>query len=202
GEDGPTHQPVEQLAAARAIPGLVVLRPADANETSEAWRVILNLKDRPAALVLTRQNQPTIDRTEFGSARGVARGGYVLADADGGKPRVVLIGTGSEVALCLDARKVLQDDGIATRVVSMPSWELFEEQEAGYRADVLPPETTARVAVEAGIRQGWDRYLGENGHFVGIDRFGASAPYQEVYQTLGLTVDAVVEAARRAESFA
>jgi len=196
GEDGPTHQPVEQLAAARAIPGLVVLRPADANETSEAWRVILGLKDRPAALVLTRQNQPTIDRTAFASARGVARGGYVLADAAGGNPRVVLIGTGSEVAICLQARERLQTGSIATRVVSMPSWELFEEQEAAYREQVLPPETTARVAVEAGIRQGWDRYLGDHGHFIGLDRFGASAPYQQVYLGLGLTVDAVVEAAR------
>ena len=123
----------------------------------------------------------------------------MLADATDGNPRVVLIGTGSEVAICLEARKVLQDDGMGTRVVSMPSWELFEEQEAAYREQVLPPETTARVAVEAGVRQGWDRYLGDHGQFVGIDRFGASAPYQEVYQTLGLTVHAVVEAAKRAE---
>ncbi|OHB80746.1 MAG: transketolase [Planctomycetes bacterium RBG_16_64_10] len=198
GEDGPTHQPVEQLAAARTIPGLVVLRPADANETAEAWRVIMALTARPAALVLSRQDLPTLDRQTCAPAAGVAHGAYILAREESPTPDVILIGTGSEVALCLEARARLEREGIGTRVISMPSWELFDQQDQDYRDRVLPPELVARVAVEAGIRQGWDRYVGSAGRFVGIDRFGASAPYQDVYQGLGLTVDAVVAQAKSA----
>ena len=147
GEDGPTHQPVEQLLALRSIPGLVTLRPADANEVREAWRVIIELQDRPACLVLSRQPLPTLDRTRYAGAEGVRRGAYVLADAEGGQPEVIRIGTGSEVALCVAAFEALQREGIAARVVSMPSWEIFDRQDAGYRASVLPPATTTRVSV-------------------------------------------------------
>ena len=198
GEDGPTHQPVEHLAAARSIPGLVVLRPADANETTQAWRTAMTLTDRPTALVLTRQNLPTLDRTKFGPASDVARGAYVLADADGGEPEVILIGTGSEVSLCVEAHIRLTAEGIKTRVVSMPSCELFDEQDEAYRARVLPPGVTARVAVEAGVRQGWDKYLGSVGRFVGMSGFGASAPFAKVYQELGFTVENVVAQAKAA----
>jgi transketolase len=196
GEDGPTHQPVEQLAAARAIPGLIVLRPADANEVSQAWRVIMQLSDRPVALVLSRQNLPTLDRQTVTPATGVARGGYILTDSNPAKPDVILIGTGSELSLCIEAAAELGSAGIATRVVSMPSWELFEGGDQVYRDQVLPPDVPARVAVEAGIEQGWQRYLGPSGRFVGLDRFGASAPAQRVYQELGVTVAAVVQQAK------
>ncbi len=201
GEDGPTHQPVEHLAAARAIPGLVVLRPADANEVVEAWRTVMMLKRRPAALVLTRQNLPTLDRTKFAGAAGVARGAYVLSDCPSRSPDVILIGTGSEVPLCVEASSQLTDQGIQARIVSMPSWELFDEQDADYREQVLPNEARVRVAVEAGIRQGWDRYIGPHGRFVGVEnRFGASAPYDDVYRGVGLTCDAVIQAAQNALS--
>jgi transketolase len=196
GEDGPTHQPVEQLAAARAIPGLIVLRPADANEVSQAWRVIMQLSDRPVALVLSRQNLPTLDRQTVTPATGVARGGYILTDSNPAKPDVILIGTGSELSLCIEAAVELGSAGVATRVVSMPSWELFEAEDQAYRDQVLPPDVPARVAVEAGIEQGWQRYLGPSGRFVGLDRFGASAPAQRVYQELGVTVAAVVQQAK------
>ncbi|MCO6457777.1 MAG: transketolase [Pirellulaceae bacterium] len=196
GEDGPTHQPVEHLAACRAIPGLLVFRPADANEVTETYRTILPLGQRPAAIVLTRQNLPTLDRQHYGPAAGVQRGAYVLAEADGGLPQVLLLATGSEVALCLEARQQLQADGIPARVVSMPCWELFDQQDAAYREQVLPASVTARVAVEAGVRQGWDKYLGPAGVFVGMTGFGASAPFEQLYERFGITPDGIVAAAR------
>ncbi len=196
GEDGPTHQPVEQLAAARAIPHLVVIRPGDANESAEAWRVAISQEQNPVALVLTRQNLPTLCRKKYAAAAGTARGGYVLADAKGGKPDVILMATGSELSLAVEAYEKLTADGVAARVVSMPSWELFEAQDAAYRESVLPASVTARVAIEAGIRQGWDRYLGFAGTFIGMDDFGASAPYEQVFEDRGITVSAMVEAAK------
>jgi transketolase len=196
GEDGPTHQPVEHLAACRSIPRLLVLRPADAAEVAEAYRTVLAIHDRPAALVLTRQNVPTLDRTRYGAASGLARGAYVLSDPPAGRPAVILIGTGSEVGLCVEAGERLSREGIPIRVVSMPCWELFEEQDAAYRDSVLPSAVTARVAVEAGVRQGWDRYLGAGGRFVGMSDFGASGPYEQLYQRFGITVDNVVAAAK------
>jgi transketolase len=196
GEDGPTHQPIEQLAACRAIPNLAVMRPGDANETSIAWKMILQQKTRPVAIALTRQNMPTLDRTKYASADGVTRGGYILADAQGGKPAVILIGTGSELQLAVAAHKELTAAGIASRVVSMPSFEIFDDQPQEYRDEVLPPAVTARVAVEAGIRQGWDKYIGSGGAFVGLDTFGASAPYEKIYQHRGLTAATVVAKAK------
>lgn len=196
GEDGPTHQPVEHLAALRAIPNLVVLRPADANEVSQAYRAALSLKHQPAALVLTRQNLPTLDRTKYAAASGAARGAYVLSEPPGEKPRAILMASGSEVALCLDAQSRLQQEGIPTRVVSMVSWELFDAQPSDYRDAVLPPEVSARVAVEAGVAQGWERYLGSRGRFIGLSGFGASAPYEVLYRHFGLTVENIVAAVR------
>jgi transketolase len=196
GEDGPTHQPVEHLAALRAIPNFTVLRPADANEVRECWRVALE-RSGPAALVLTRQNLPVVDRSKLASAEGTRRGGYVLADANG-ELAVILIATGSEVALALTARDALEDEGIGTRVVSMPSVELFEEQPEGYRNRVLPPSVKARVAIEAGVRQGWDRYVGPQGAYVTLDRFGASAPAPALFAQFGFTPERVVEAAKQA----
>ncbi len=198
GEDGPTHQPIEHLAACRAIPGLLVFRPADANEVAEAYRTVLPISDHPVAMVLTRQNLPTVDRSEYGSATGVARGGYVLSDPADGEPEVILMGTGSEVAVCLDACEKLTADGVRVRVVSMPCWELFDEQDQAYRDSVLPPAITARVAVEAGVRQGWDQYLGPAGRFVGMSSFGASAPYQTLYEHFGITGDNVARVAKEA----
>ncbi|HYO24556.1 MAG TPA: transketolase, partial [Lacipirellulaceae bacterium] len=192
GEDGPTHQPVEQLAAARAIPELIVLRPGDANEAVHAWRAALAEKKRPSALVLTRQNMPTLDRARYASAAGVARGAYILADAPGGKPQVILIGSGSELSLAVAAYEELAQAGVPARVVSMPSFELFEKQDAAYRDEVLPPAVTARVAVEAGIRQGWDAYIGSGGAFVGMSHFGASAPEKVIYEKMGITSARIV----------
>ena len=168
GEDGPTHQPIEQLVALRSIPGLITLRPADANEVVEAWRVIIGLQHQPACLALSRQALPTFDRTRYAPAAGLARGAYVLADAPDGKPAVILIGTGSEVALCIDAYEELKREGIPARVVSMPSWELFEQQDQAYRDGVLPPDVTARVSVEMGSVIGWDRYVGATGAKIGM----------------------------------
>jgi len=198
GEDGPTHQPIEHLAALRAIPGLSVLRPADANETAWAWRALLERNRGPVGLVLTRQNVPTFERgpEAFNSAEGVARGGYVLAEADGGVPQVILIGTGSEVQLAVAARETLQAAGIPTRVVSMPCVEWFNEQDAGYRASVLPATVKARVSVEAGIAQGWRELVGDAGRIISIEHYGASADFKRLYQEFGLTAEAVVEAAR------
>ncbi len=191
GEDGPTHQPVEQLAACRAIPGLVVLRPADANEVAESYRVAIQGSDRPVALVLTRQDVPTFCRQRFAPATGLARGAYVMAEAGNDVPQVILIGTGSELHLCAEAYDRLVAAGIRARLVSMPSWELFEQQDVAYRESVLPSRVTARIAVEAGIRQGWDRYLGPRGRFLGMEGFGLSAPYEELYAHFGLTVDQI-----------
>ncbi|MFM7073745.1 MAG: transketolase [Planctomycetota bacterium] len=198
GEDGPTHQPVEHLAACRAIPGLVVLRPGDANEVAESYRALLTLRDRPAALVLSRQNVPTLDRAKFAAASGTGRGAYVLADAAPGLPDVILIGTGSELMLCVAAYEQLAAAGVKTRLVSMPSWELFDGQDATYRDSVLPPNVTARVAVEAGLRMGWDKYIGLGGRFVGMSSFGASAPANTLYKHFGITTDRIVAEARAA----
>lgn len=196
GEDGPTHQPVEHLAACRSIPNLLVFRPADANEVAEAYRTILPINNRPSALVLTRQGLSTLDRSECNSATGLARGGYVLVDPPEGAPEVILIGTGSEVHICLDVYKRLTADGIKARVVSLPCWELFDEQDQAYRDSVLPPDVTARVAVEAGIQQGWERYMGAAGRFIGMSSFGASAPHNQLYEHFGITAENVATAAR------
>jgi len=196
GQDGPTHQPVEQLIALRAIPGLVTLRPADGNEVVEAWRVIIGLKHQPACLVLSRQPLSTFDRTRYASAAGVARGGYVMADAESGSPTVILIGTGSEVALCVAAYESLKQERIPARVVSMPSWELFELQDQAYRDDVLPPEVKARVSVEAGSVIGWDRYVGTAGTKIGMRTFGASAPIEDLQTKFGFTQEKVLAAAK------
>jgi transketolase len=196
GEDGPTHQPVEQLASLRAIPGLIVLRPADANEVAEAWKVMLKLHHEPAVLVLTRQALPTIDRGKYAPAAGLARGAYVLADAPDGKPEVLLLATGSEVSLCLAAHERLKAEGIKSRVVSMPCWELFDDQPQDYRDRVLPPEVTARVSVEQASTFGWARYVGATGHSLGMRSFGASAPLKDLQKKFGFTADAVAQAAR------
>lgn len=198
GEDGPTHQPVEHLAACRAIPGLLVVRPADANEVAEAYRTLVPITDRPVALVLSRQAVPTLDRRKYAPAAGLARGAYVLADPPGGALDAVLIGTGSEVALCLQAHERLLSEGIKTRVVSMPCCELFDEQDSQYRHSVLPPHLRARVAVEAGVRQGWDKYLGGQGRFVGMSTFGKSAPYKKLYEHFGITPDRIVQETKAA----
>jgi transketolase len=195
GEDGPTHQPVEQLASLRAIPGLIVLRPADANEVVEAWKLIMKLHHEPAVLVLTRQAVPTLDRTKYGPASGLARGAYVLADAPGGKPEVLLLASGSEVALCLTAHEQLGQQGIRSRVVSMPSWELFDDQPREYRDSVLPPEVTARVSVEQASTFAWARYVGASGCSLGMRSFGASAPLKDLIKKFGFTPEHVVAAA-------
>jgi transketolase len=196
GEDGPTHQPIEHLAALRAIPGLDVVRPADANETAWAWRTILEHTDRPAGICLSRQNLPTFDREVFAPAEGVARGAYVLAEAEGGTPQVILIGTGSEVQIAVAARESLQADGVPTRVVSMPCREWFFEQDEAYRESVLPAAVRARVSVEAASPLGWRNLVGDAGRIIGIDHYGASADYKTLYQQFGFTAEAVVAAAR------
>jgi len=196
GEDGPTHQPVEQLAALRGTPGLIVLRPADAAETVEAWRVAMQQHHVPTALILTRQAVPIIDRTKYAPASGVSRGAYVLADADGGTPDVILLAAGSEVALCLEAFETLRAEGLKVRVVSMPSWELFDEQPQEYRDSVLPPAVRARVSVEQAATFGWSKYVGDTGQSIGMRSFGASAPLKQLVRKFGFTVENVVEAAR------
>ena len=198
GEDGPTHQPIEQLASARAVPGLSVFRPADANEVAETYRVVMHRPDRPAVIVLSRQNIPTLDRTGMGPATGVARGGYILKEAAGGKPDCILIGTGSELPLCLEAATTLAAEGIKARVVSLPSWDLFAEQDSAYRASVLPASVTARVACEAACGFGWEKWLGDKGIFVGMHSFGASGPAGKLYEHFGITAAAVAAAAKRA----
>jgi transketolase len=195
GEDGPTHQPVEQLAALRAIPRLIVIRPGDANETAVAWRVAIENRACPVALVLTRQNVPTFDRSQFAPADGLRQGAYILADAPGGKPDIILIGTGSEVSLVVAAREKLAAQKIQARVVSMPSWELFDQQPQAYRDTVLPKSVRARLSVEAALPQGWHRYVGDGGDVIGIERFGASAPGNVVMEKFGFTVSHVVERA-------
>jgi transketolase len=217
GEDGPTHQPIEHVAALRAIPHLFVIRPADPAEVSEAWRIAILRRQAPTALALTRQKVGVIDRSRFAKADGLRRGGYILAEAEevqspkskvpsqsgsessndrATTPQLVLIATGSEVSLALDAREKLQAEGVPTRVVSLPCWELFEEQTEGYRDEVLPPGVTARLAIEAGIRQGWDRYVGAQGDVICLDRFGASAPGDVVMRELGFNVENVLNHAR------
>ncbi len=198
GEDGPTHEPIEQLVSLRAIPGMIVIRPADANEMSEAYRLVLQLQDRPAALICSRQPLPIVDRTQFAPAAGLAKGAYVLADAPDGAPDVILIASGSEVALCVAARERLAAAGTRVRVVSMPSWELFEAQDAAYRDSVLPPAAKARVTVEEGSPLGWQRYAGPTGVVLGMRTFGLSAPMKVVAEHFGFTVDGVVAAARQA----
>ncbi|WP_151523298.1 transketolase [Serinicoccus kebangsaanensis] len=196
GEDGPTHQPVEHLAALRAIPGLDVVRPADANETVVAWRTVLGITDNPTALVLTRQNVPTFSRSDMASADGVAQGGYVLVDATGGAPDVILVGTGSEVQLAVEARTALEAEGIRTRVVSMPCREWFDAQDEAYREQVLPAAVRARVSVEAAVTQGWREVVGDHGRMVGLEHYGASAAYERLYSEFGITAEAVAAAAR------
>ena len=195
GEDGPTHQPIEQLAQLRATPGLITLRPADANEVAEAWRVILPLKEQPVCLVLSRQPLPTVDRGKYASAKGVAKGAYVLADCDG-EPEVILMATGSEVALALGAHETLIGEGIRSRVVSMPSWELFEQQDQAYRDEVLPPGVTGRVTIEQAATLGWDRYAGSSGRIIGMHTYGASAPLSALLAKFGFTPEKIAEAAR------
>jgi transketolase len=196
GEDGPTHQPIEHLASLRAIPGMVVLRPADANEVAEAWRVIMGFTHEPVALVLTRQALPTLDRGRYADAAGLRRGAYVLAEAPGGRPDVLLLSTGSEVSLCVDAYERLTAEGVRARVISMPSWELFERQDRSYRDAVLPPAVTARVSVEQGSTLGWHRYVGTEGTTIGMKTFGASAPLKALLRKFGFTAEAVVATAK------
>ncbi|MFE2917882.1 transketolase [Kitasatospora indigofera] len=201
GEDGPTHQPVEHLASLRAIPGLSIVRPADANETAVAWRTVIERQTShpgPVGLALTRQNVPTYDREVFGSAEGTAKGGYILAEASSGVPQVILLGTGSEVQLAVKAREVLEAEGIHTRVVSLPSFEWFQEQDQAYRDSVLPPDVKARVSIEAGIAQGWRELVGDHGRIVSLEHFGASADYQVLFQEFGLTSETVVAEAHNA----
>jgi len=196
GEDGPTHQPVEHLASMRAIPGLVTLRPGDANEVVEAYRYVLQLRHQPAVLALSRQPLPTLDRNIFAPATGVARGAYVLIDAPGGNPEVILIASGSEVALAVEAHGKLTADGIRTRVVSMPSWAIFEEQTQEYRDSVLPPGVKARVAIEQASTFGWERYVGRSGHIIGMKTFGASAPLKALQKKFGFEPERVVASAK------
>ena len=196
GEDGPTHQPIEHLAIARATPGMLTLRPGDANEVAEAWKVVMPLQEQPALLVLTRQALPTLDRTKYAAASGLARGAYVLAEKPGAIPDVLLLATGSEVSLCVEAFEQLAKEGIQARVVSMPSWELFEKQDQAYRDSVLPPAVKARVSVEMATVFGWDRYVGASGHKIGMHSFGASAPIKALQKHFGFTVENVVAAAK------
>jgi transketolase len=196
GEDGPTHQPIEQLASLRAMPNMLILRPGDANEVVEAYKVILQHAHGPSTLVLTRQAVPTLDRTKYAPPSGVAKGAYVLADAAGGKPDVILMASGSELSLCVEAYEKLKAEGVKARVVSMPSWELFEQQDAAYKASVLPPEVSARVAVEMAAPFGWERYTGAKGKILGMRRFGASAPLKDLLKKFGFSADNVVVAAR------
>ena len=193
GTDGPTHQPIEHVMSLRAMPNLTVIRPADGDETAVAWQSALENVTGPTALILSRQGVPNLDRSKFASAAGAAKGAYVLSDAD--KPQVLLLATGSEVQIALEAQAKLAEKGVAARVVSMPSWELFAAQDAAYRESVLPAAITARVSIEAGVTLGWERYLGLGGKAIGLDRYGASAPYKAIYQNLGIIAEAMVAAA-------
>jgi transketolase len=195
GEDGPTHQPIEQLPSLRAIPGLIDLRPGDANEVAEAWRVILNTPREPVVLILSRQPMPTLDRTKYGPASGVAKGGYILSEAPSGKPEVLLIATGSEISLAVSAQDELAKKGVQARVVSLPSWQIFAKQDAAYRNSVIPPEITARVSIEQASTFGWERFVGLTGASIGMSSFGASAPLKELQKKFGFTVDNVVQTA-------
>ena len=199
GEDGPTHQPIEHLASLRAMPGLVVIRPADATETAEAWRVALQRQDGPTALILTRQKLPVLDRrkSDMSTAEGAASGAYILCEAGSGTPQAILLASGSEVHLALEAQKQLERDGVPTRVVSFPSFELFERQPESYRQAVLPDTVSVRVAIEAGATMGWQKYVGSGGKILGLDRFGASAPYSQLYEAFGLTAERVVKTVKQ-----
>jgi transketolase len=196
GEDGPTHQPVEQLASLRAVPGLNVIRPADANEVTEAWRLAMDERHQPVALVLTRQDVPVLDRSRYAPAEGLRRGGYVLADAPGENPEVILIATGSEVALAVAAYEELVAGGVRARVVSLPSWHLFDQQSREYRDRVLPPAVTARVSIEEASTLGWDRYVGPGGAMIGMHTFGSSAPLKDLQTRFGFTPERVAETAK------
>jgi transketolase len=196
GEDGPTHQPIEQLAGLRAIPGLTVIRPADAAETVVAWEVALDHREGPVSLILGRQGLPVIDRSRFSSAKDLARGGYVLAESQTGKLDLILLATGAEVHLVLGAHEELSGEGIGVRVVNMPSWDLFERQSARYKDDVLPPSVEARLSVEAASPIGWHRYIGMKGDTICMRKFGASAPYKILFERFGFTVDEVVKRAK------
>ena len=198
GEDGPTHQPIEQLASARAVPGLSVYRPADANEVAETWRTVMQEPSRPVVIVLSRQGLPTLDRSTLGAASGTSRGAYILQEAEGGEPECILIGTGSEVGLCLAAAAQLAGEGVRARVVSMPSWDRFAAQDAAYREAVLPKKITARVACEAGCSFGWERWIGRCGRFIGMNSFGASGPAGELYKHFGITSEGIAQAAKDA----
>jgi transketolase len=195
GEDGPTHQPVEHLASLRAMPNLLVFRPADANETAQAWKYILENTDLPAALLLTRQGLPVIDQNKYPSAENLTKGAYTLVSAD--NPDLLLLASGSEVHLAVQAQQRLSEDGISARVVSMPCWELFEMQPHEYKDSVLPPDVTARVAVEAGVQQGWEKYIGDNGIFIGMKTFGASAPAKQCFQKFDITIENIVASAKK-----
>lgn len=197
GEDGPTHQPVEHLAALRAIPHLVVIRPADANETREAWKVAVQRRSGPTLMAFSRQAIPVIDRNKYGDAAGTIKGAYILADLGEGKPQIILMATGSEVSLILDAAERLHAGGVNVRVVSFPSWELFEMQPASYQRKVLPPGVKNRIAIEAGVTLGWERWVGAKGKVIGIDHYGASAPYKTIYEKFGLTVETIILEARK-----
>jgi transketolase len=192
GEDGPTHQPIEHLISLRAIPGLIVLRPGDANEVVEAYRLVMQLRHQPAVLALSRQPLPTLDRSKYAPASGVAQGAYVLADTPGGNPDVIIIASGSEVSLAMEAHESLLGEGIRSRVVSMPSWEIFEQQSQAYRDSVLPPTVKARVAVEQASILGWERYVGGSGHVIGMKTFGASAPLKELQRKYGFEPNQVI----------
>jgi transketolase len=194
GEDGPTHQPVEQLASLRAIPGLTVIRPADATETAEAWRQAIKATNGPVALILSRQKLPVLDRTTYPSADGLSNGAYILSDSDG-QPDLILIATGSEVHIAIKAQESLAQKGVAVRVVSMPSWELFDKTTPGYKNSVLLPDVTTRIAIEAGIPMGWERYVGNSGAIIGVTRFGASAPGNTVMEKFGFTAENIVQKA-------
>jgi transketolase len=196
GEDGPTHQPIEQLASLRAMPNMIVLRPGDANEVVEAYKVILQLRHSPVSLVLTRQALPTFDRTKYAAASGVAKGAYVFADSANGQPDVILMASGSELHLCVEAYEKLKGEGVNARVVSMPSWELFEKQDAAYRESVLPSAVTARVSVEMAATTGWERYVGPKGKAIGMHSFGASAPLKDVLKKFGFLPERVAAAAK------
>jgi len=196
GEDGSTHQPIEQLISLRAMPGLIDMRPADANEVVEAWKAIMPMKRNPVAMVLSRQALPTIDRSKYASASGVAKGGYILGDAQGGKPQVILIGSGSELSLCVSAHEKLTAEGIRARVVSMPSTDIFEMQDDSYKSSVLPPDISARVSIEAASVFGWERYVGLQGAIIGMTTFGGSAPAKDLFKKFGITTEHVVQAAK------
>jgi transketolase len=195
GEDGPTHQAVEQLASLRAIPNLIVFRPADANETAEAWKYTLEHQDGPVALLLTRQGLPVLDQNKYGSAKNLSKGAYVLVGTD--KPEVLLLASGSEVSTALCAAEGLAKENIKANVISMPCWELFEKQSKDYKDSVLPPAVKTRVGIEAGVEQGWGRWLGDKGAFIGMSSFGASAPYKVCFEKFGITANAVIAAAKK-----